>query len=57
VGFIQLRKASFVGDTGLYSEATSKPLKDVKDAELEAVGGDGLLEIQIGSIGDVAIAF
>ena len=57
VAFVQLGEASFVGDTGLYSQATDKPLKDVPQAELEAVGGDGFLDIQIGSIGDVAVAF
>ena len=57
VGFVQLSDASFVGDTGLYSKATSQSLSTVAQAELEAVGGAGFLDIQIGSIGDVAITF
>lgn len=56
VAFVQLAEASYLGDTGRYNEATSKPLSEVSQAEIEPVGNGGLLDIQIASIGDIALA-
>jgi hypothetical protein len=56
VAFVQLAEASYVGDTGRYHEATSKPLRDVAQAEIEPVGSGGLLDVQLAIICDVARA-
>ena len=56
VAFVRLSSAAYLGDTGRYSDATSRPIHEVTAAEVERVGLGGMLEIQIGSIGDIALA-
>lgn len=55
VGFVQIAEASYIGDTGRYHEATSRRLAEIANAEIEPVGGAGLMDIQVAAICDVAI--
>lgn len=56
VAFVRLRDACYIGDTGRYTDATTRAISDVPGSELEPVGGDGIMEVQVAIVCDVARA-
>jgi hypothetical protein len=56
VAFVRLHDASYLGDTGRYFDATTKPIHEVDASEIEPVGGEGILDVQVAMIGDAARA-
>jgi hypothetical protein len=53
--WLQLSEAAYIGTDGRFSEATQKGIQNAKDSEVEPVGGDGTIRVNIGATADVTI--
>jgi hypothetical protein len=50
-----LSEASYVGTDGQFSVASSKGLQEHPNSEIEPVGGDRTMRVNIGAISDVSV--
>lgn len=50
-----LSEAAYIGTDGRFHDATSKGIQHTEGGEVEPVGGDGTIRVNIGAVSDVAI--
>jgi hypothetical protein len=50
-----LTEASYVGTDGRFSEASQRGLQNAKDSEIEPVGGERVIAVNVGATSDVTI--